>query len=109
MLIEILVLCLSLVIYVIYKVKNGQKYWQKLGVKTPPITFLVGNHPLLHLDVILQRRNINEILAKQFQMFKKERFYGVYFLHNPSIVINDADLVKQITVKDFDHFVDRSG
>ena len=36
-------------------------------------------------------------------------FYGGYFFTNPVLLIQDADLVKQILIKDFDYFVDRNG
>ena len=35
-------------------------------------------------------------------------FYGGYFLRAPMLFITDADLIKQITIKDFDYFVDRN-
>lgn len=35
------------------------------------------------------------------------RFPGVYLGFDPALVINDPDLIKQIMIQDFDHFVDR--
>lgn len=32
---------------------------------------------------------------------------GIYSFLQPSLFLKDPDLIKQITVKDFDHFVDR--
>lgn len=34
------------------------------------------------------------------------RFIGVYEFRNPIVLVNDPELIKQITVKDFDHFID---
>ena len=41
--------------------------------------------------------------------FKTEglKYYGVYFLGMPALTIRDPELIRQILVKDFDHFVDR--
>ena len=35
-------------------------------------------------------------------------FYGMHFISDPILMVQDADLVKQILVKDFHHFVDRN-
>lgn len=34
------------------------------------------------------------------------RYIGIYQIHIPNLVIKDLDLIKQITIKDFDHFQD---
>jgi hypothetical protein len=36
------------------------------------------------------------------------RYYGSYNFTIPSLILKDPELVKQITVKDFDHFVDHN-
>lgn len=36
------------------------------------------------------------------------RYYGIYMFSKPGLVIRDLDLIKQVTVKDFDHFTDHS-
>lgn len=36
------------------------------------------------------------------------RYYGGYQGTKPIIILKDPDLIKQITVKDFDHFVDHN-
>lgn len=34
------------------------------------------------------------------------RYFGSYQIFNPCLVVKDVDLIKQITIKDFDHFTD---
>lgn len=34
-------------------------------------------------------------------------FLGVYLGFDPALVINDPELIKQIMIQDFEHFVDR--
>lgn len=36
------------------------------------------------------------------------RYFGGYQFSKPVVIVKDPDLIKQITVKDFDHFVDHS-
>lgn len=35
------------------------------------------------------------------------RAFGMFEMRNPMLIINDPDLIKQITIKDFDHFTER--
>jgi len=35
-------------------------------------------------------------------------WYGGYFLASPVLVVRDVDVVKDIMVKKFDHFTDRT-
>jgi cytochrome P450 family 9 len=35
------------------------------------------------------------------------RFVGQYDFFNPMVMIKDMELLKKITIKDFEHFVDR--
>ena len=41
-------------------------------------------------------------------MTKGERFYGLYQFGDMSFVVKDPDLIKSITIKDFNHFHDRN-
>ncbi|KAJ8955212.1 hypothetical protein NQ317_001065 [Molorchus minor] len=41
-----------------------------------------------------------------YDRFPGTRFSGMYQFFVPTLVIRDPDLLKQITVKDFDHFTD---
>ena len=40
--------------------------------------------------------------------FTKERFWGMYTFGQRNLVVTDVELGKLITIKDADHFVDRS-
>ncbi len=46
---------------------------------------------------------------EQYEQFAGERFYGTYALPScsPILVVRDPELVRDICVKDFNHFVDR--
>ncbi|KAF2897107.1 hypothetical protein ILUMI_09067 [Ignelater luminosus] len=50
--------------------------------------------------------------AEQFQdlynNYTNQRYVGIYQFHMPSLLLLDPELIKQITVKDFDHFVDHN-
>jgi len=35
-------------------------------------------------------------------------YYGIYFFGGPFLILKDPDLIRQVTIKDFDYFVDRN-
>ena len=54
-----------------------------------------------------QSHHINDQFILEAKECEKLPYYGGYFLHMPIFHVKDADLVKKILAKDFDHFVDR--
>lgn len=47
------------------------------------------------------------MVKNYYNQFRKEKYFGMYIFHNPILVINDAELIRLILVKDFQHFADR--
>ncbi|CAH1113648.1 unnamed protein product [Psylliodes chrysocephalus] len=58
------------------------------------------------LKVVLSRKSLFEISLDSYRDYPDRRFYGSYQLFAPSLVVRDLDLIKQITIKDFDYFTD---
>ncbi|XP_060657460.1 probable cytochrome P450 9h1 [Drosophila nasuta] len=51
-------------------------------------------------------------LQKQIDQHREYRdckVYGLYFLRDPIFVVRDVELIKNVGVKDFDHFMNHSG
>jgi cytochrome P450 family 9 len=42
-----------------------------------------------------------------YNRLKGHKYGGVYQFMNPILMIRDPDLIKMVTVKDFEHFLDR--
>lgn len=38
---------------------------------------------------------------------KDKPFFGMFLFHKPGLIVNDPELIKQLLVKDFNHFVNR--
>ncbi|CAG9765040.1 unnamed protein product [Ceutorhynchus assimilis] len=79
------------------------RYWQKLGVKqytTPWIIF--GDF----WPMFLGRMNVIELMDKFYKIDSDARYVALYHLSIPSLLIRDPILLKQLLVKDFDHFTD---
>ncbi|KAH8371394.1 hypothetical protein KR093_007179 [Drosophila rubida] len=45
----------------------------------------------------------------QHLQFRDCKIYGLYFLRDPVFVVRDVELIKNVGVKDFDHFMNHSG
>lgn len=55
---------------------------------------------------IISLDNEAEWTQKIYQKFPNEPFFGIYdMIGKPSILIRDPDLIKKVTITDFDHFV----
>ncbi|XP_022916482.2 cytochrome P450 9e2-like [Onthophagus taurus] len=99
-------LCLTLIaiiasILIIYYI-NSLNYWKKRNVafiKTFPI---LGGMK----DVILKKKNLSEVILEYYKKCPEKRYYGSFLFTKPCLTIKDIDLIKKITVKDFDYFVD---
>ncbi|KAG5670375.1 hypothetical protein PVAND_000645 [Polypedilum vanderplanki] len=88
--------------YFIYKkaTKNA-KFFEKQGVPfKKPLPF-VGNS----LRLLMKKENMIESLMDYYEKFKHSSVYGVFSMNVPFFVITDPELIKQITIKDFDSFV----
>ncbi|KAL1398954.1 hypothetical protein pipiens_002300 [Culex pipiens pipiens] len=52
--------------------------------------------------------NTTDCVSEGYRLFRGSRFSGQFTFRKPGYLIHDLELVKEITVKDFDHFVDHS-
>ncbi|XP_046671766.1 probable cytochrome P450 6a13 isoform X1 [Homalodisca vitripennis] len=94
-----------LLIYFFYKYHTkNYNYWKNLGVPYKEGTFPFGSIK----ELTLRKAHAAEAYNKVYKEFQGERFFGLIENGKPSLVIRDPELVKQILVKDFQHFVDRS-
>ncbi|XP_063915540.1 cytochrome P450 9e2-like [Zophobas morio] len=79
-----------------------QKYWLERGVKPRTSGFLLGDN----LGIFLGRQSLVEMVEVVYKSCPNTRYVGTYQFFRPSLLVKDPDLIKQITVKDFDHFLD---
>ena len=79
--------------------------WQKEGVPHDKPSFPNGTHSFLS-----GKKHLNDFALEDYKKFKMEqghRVHGWFLMGKPALSINDPELLKQIQVKDFNHFVDR--
>jgi cytochrome P450 family 6 len=86
-----------------YFIRNF-KFWQKLGVPyVKPVPF-VGNLK----DCVLLKTTIGEQLQRIYAENSDKPYVGIFSFDKPSLVIRDLELVKDVLVKDFHTFMDRT-
>jgi cytochrome P450 family 6 len=83
--------------------KHVFNYWNERGVLQLKPSFPFGNCG----DLVLMRKSFGETFAEHYKLFAGNAFGGVYLAHRPQLLIRDPDMIKNILVKDFDHFLDR--
>lgn len=92
----LIVVCLAIYSYLV----NKFKYWEKLNVKFRKPNIIFGNV----LGVITLKESIGQLHASIYRQFKDVPYVGYYTMSTPGLLIRDAELVKDILVKDFDSF-----
>ncbi|XP_047364932.1 cytochrome P450 6k1-like isoform X3 [Vespa velutina] len=100
----ITILFLSLITLFLYS-KYKLSYWNRLGVKCPPIHLIFGNFK----DIIMFKNPAGVVLQNIYNFGDRDDdpYIGFYIFHKPALMIRDVRLIKQILVKDFNVFSDR--
>uniref|UniRef100_A0A336LMW6 CSON013237 protein n=1 Tax=Culicoides sonorensis TaxID=179676 RepID=A0A336LMW6_CULSO len=93
---------LSPLIYLLWKYLNKNlDYFSDRGIPHDKPLPICGNM----LSVYFLGKSFPDMLQTISNKFRPHRIYGMYDMHNPMYVIDDPILAKQISIKDFDHFV----
>jgi len=57
--------------------------------------------------MLFQKQSFPNFLYDTYNTLKGHKYGGIYHLMNPVLLIRDPGLIKMVTVKDFEHFLDR--
>ncbi|XP_018320090.1 probable cytochrome P450 6a14 [Agrilus planipennis] len=103
--IEIFALVFTIFVLIYTYFKRAHNYWKSRGVAGPPPFFPFGTMR----SVILRQQNLGDKVKEIYNEYKSKghRFVGVYFFSRKVFVALDPSLVKNILIKDFNHFDDR--
>nr|AVL92877.1 CYP450 [Locusta migratoria] len=69
-----------------------------------PLPF-VGNM----LNMVLGRKAVTDIVADLYSRLEPHPYAGVYNFTMPLLMVRDPEIIRAVTVKDFDHFTDHVG
>jgi len=87
-----------------FYVTRNFNFWHKLGVPYVKPTPFFGNLK----DCVLLKVTIGEQLQRIYNEHSDKPYVGIFSFDKPSLLIRDLELVKNILVKDFQNFVDRT-
>ncbi|KAF3426863.1 hypothetical protein E2986_12663 [Frieseomelitta varia] len=92
------VLAVLAVLY--YRVTRNFDFFEKREIPyVKPMPFF-GNM----WEVIIRRHSFPEVIGKIYNSNPESKYVGFFEFDTPLLVIRDLDLIKSITVKNFDHF-----
>lgn len=100
---SILLLGLTILALLIYLIKRRYSYWADRGVAFVPPTFPFGN-----LQGVSFKKTIGEIVQDNYKKLKgKGPLVGLYTFTDPTALVMDLDLLRNVFVKDFQYFENR--
>ncbi|KAG5895433.1 hypothetical protein JTB14_037592 [Gonioctena quinquepunctata] len=77
-------------------------YWRNHGVAQTDPVWLFGEN----LGTILRKESFFDMIIRCYNQFPEAGYSGIYQFTQPQLMIRDPELLKQVTVKDFEHFTD---
>ena len=104
MILEVLLLFVTLLVFFYYKVTRNWNYWERKNIPTLKPSFPLGSVP----SFFTRKQAFYDMFKELGQKTKDWPICGLYQL-NSTLMVNDANLIKHILVKDFDYFTDRRG
>ena len=102
---ELLLLVLLLGVLLYRWITKSFDKWEKIGLTHDKPKFPYGTH-----NIIDGKKSLNSFASEDYKKFKIDqglKVHGWFLMGKPALSINDPELLKQIQVKDFNHFVDR--
>ncbi|KRT85987.1 cytochrome P450, partial [Oryctes borbonicus] len=98
----IVILLLILGVTLLYwKTAKHYAYWTDRNVKQRKQIYFLGDNA----NIFFGKESIYDAFVNMYNAFPNERYMGLYHMLVPTLLVRDPDLIKQLTVKDFDHFL----
>ncbi|XP_017770148.1 PREDICTED: cytochrome P450 9e2-like [Nicrophorus vespilloides] len=102
MMITLFLILGSSVILIYYFFIKPQLYWKDRNVTQGSPVPIFGDNS----RTLLRKESFLDMVKRTYMRFPNERYTGMYQMTRPTLILRDPDLIKQITVKDFEYFTD---
>lgn len=93
-----ILLALLVICYVLHS--WAFSYWKRRGIFQVDGSFLFGNIK----DILFLKRTLDSFAWEIYEKHKQQKLVGIYSFYKPVLIATDADLIRQIIVKDFTSF-----
>ncbi|KAF5291525.1 hypothetical protein FQR65_LT01838 [Abscondita terminalis] len=100
----LIVVSAILFLFLYYKAIKSLNYWKDRGIPHLKPLPILGNFA----PVTFQKISIFDQLHDWYHQFPKERYFGIHQFITPVLMLRDLDLIKKITVTDFEYFIDHN-
>lgn len=102
---QFLFACFGLLLTFLYWINRRQDYFKNLGIPYVKSIPLLGSYA----DSLMGKTGIYDNMVNLYNRpeVKGKPFFGMFLFHKPGLVITDPELIKRITVKDFNSFSNR--
>lgn len=93
-----------LLLILFYKYMTSEySYWKKRNVPYIEPTFPYGNIK----DQVTNKTDIGRCFKALYDQMPGEKYFGIFELGQPTLVLKDLELIKAVMVTDFNSFADR--
>ncbi|XP_073956995.1 cytochrome P450 9e2-like [Choristoneura fumiferana] len=99
-----LILFLTIIFSLFMYYTNTFEFFEKKGVKFMKPLPVVGNFGAR----LLAKKSFHQFQYDVYQFFKGSPYGGIFEGRRPVLYVFDTELIKAVTIRDFDHFVDRN-
>ncbi|KAJ8929788.1 hypothetical protein NQ314_017491 [Rhamnusium bicolor] len=94
----------AVVLYLFHRyLTRNHSYWKDRGIPYEEPFSLAGNL----WDVFKGRRQIGKHLGYLYSKYTTP-YFGIYIVGKPYLVLRNPDIIKSITIRDFNNFEDRT-
>ncbi|KAG6464270.1 hypothetical protein O3G_MSEX014402 [Manduca sexta] len=101
--IVVLALCATIVALLYYLSVKNFSYWKNKNVPHLKPLPLLGNYS----EYILMKKYIGHVSQDMCRQFPKEPYFGAFYGTEPTLVIQDPEIIKLVFTKDFYYFHSR--
>ncbi|KAJ6648791.1 Cytochrome P450 9e2 [Pseudolycoriella hygida] len=99
------ILLLVFVVWLLYKwTTSDHDHFAKQGVPNLEPVPVFGNA----LRSTFGRESVVDLFTRSYNKFKQSKIHGMFSFNQISYVLTDPELIKQLTIKDFDHFINHN-
>uniref|UniRef100_T1IBE2 Uncharacterized protein n=1 Tax=Rhodnius prolixus TaxID=13249 RepID=T1IBE2_RHOPR len=99
----LLAILVTIIAYLVHHARKVNQYWKLRNIPHVKPHLFIGNTA----PILLRTQTNGETLKLICDRFPNEPIIGYYVFMKPTILINDAEIIEKVLIKDFVHFVDR--
>ncbi|KAJ8686640.1 hypothetical protein QAD02_022434 [Eretmocerus hayati] len=86
----------------LYFAKKKLSYFKNLGIPYLPGWPILGNMS----GPVFRTKHFTEVVREIYNVSSEAKYVGAFDFNNEVIVVRDPELIKDVTIKHFDHFMD---